>query len=245
MTNYLYDGTSEGLVSAVAAIIGIDPAPETATLAERRDTLFEEGLFLRTEPEAVEALFSQFRKQAPDVVSTIWYFLMSDAGGLETNLLHYVVLALRHGDRVNGYLTHPDVKAVVARARKAGHELHRMKGLLRFEQMRDGAYLARMEPDHNLIHPLAKHFSRRLRDQRWFILDLRRHSAAFWDGHRLSFGTLEAFSRPELSDAEREVQELWRSFFRTVAIPERTNPRLQKSNMPAKYWKYLTEKQEL
>ncbi|HWQ27153.1 MAG TPA: DUF4130 domain-containing protein [Chlorobaculum sp.] len=26
-------------------------------------------------------------------------------------------------------------------------------------------------------------------------------------------------------------------------MPARKNPRLQKSNMPAKYWKYLTEKQ--
>jgi probable DNA metabolism protein len=39
------------------------------------------------------------------------------------------------------------------------------------------------------------------------------------------------------------VQQLWQTFFRTIAIPERKNPRLQKSNMPAKYWKYLTEKQ--
>ncbi|NTW94650.1 MAG: DUF4130 domain-containing protein, partial [Chlorobiaceae bacterium] len=39
------------------------------------------------------------------------------------------------------------------------------------------------------------------------------------------------------------VQALWQTFFRTIAIPDRKNPRLQKSNMPMKYWKYLTEKQ--
>ncbi|NTV03151.1 MAG: DNA metabolism protein [Chlorobiaceae bacterium] len=243
MTCFLYDGTSEGLVSAIGQILDSGSDPGVATLAGREDTLFEEGLFLRTDPAAADVLFSRLRQRAPDAVHTIWYFMMAETGGLETSLLRYVVLALQHGDRINGHLTHDDVKAVVSAARKAARESHRMKGLLRFEQMRDGAWLARMEPDHNVIQPLARHFSRRLRDQRWFIVDLRRHSAASWDGRELSFGTLEQFSRPELSDEEQQVQAMWRTFFSTIAIPERRNPRLQKSNMPAKYWKYLTEKQ--
>jgi probable DNA metabolism protein len=243
MNRYLYDGTPEGLVSAIAGILDAAPDPLTATLTGRQDTLFEEGLFLRTDPAAADALFSKLRQRAPDAVHTLWYFMMSEAEELETSLLHYVALALEHGDRINGHLTHPDVKAIVSVARKAGRELHRMKGLLRFEQMRDGSYLARMEPDNNVIQPLARHFSRRLRAQQWFIYDVRRHSAAHWDGSALQFGTLEQFSRPELSDEEKEVQDLWKAFFRTIAIPERKNPRLQKSNMPFKYWKYLTEKQ--
>jgi probable DNA metabolism protein len=243
MTHYLYDGTPEGLVSAIAGILDAEKDPQQASLVERQDTLFEEGLFMRTDSTAAESLFSRLREKAPDAVYTLWYFMMSETEKLETSLLHYVALALEHGDRINGHLTNTDVKAIVTVARKAGRELHRMKGLLRFEQLRDGSWLARMEPDHNVIQPLAKHFSRRLRDQKWFILDVRRHSAAHWDGRELRFGTLEQFSRPELSDEEQQVQAMWRTFFSTIAIPERRNPRLQKSNMPAKYWKYLTEKQ--
>jgi probable DNA metabolism protein len=66
--------------------------------------------------------------------------------------------------------------------------------------------------------------------------------AVIIQGHALSFGTLEQFSRPEVSEEEKAVRQIWQSFFKTIAIPERKNPRLQKSNMPAKYWKYLTEK---
>ncbi|NTU68321.1 MAG: DNA metabolism protein [Chlorobiaceae bacterium] len=243
MTRYLYDGTPEGLMSAIAAIIAAEPESEGSVLSIRQDTLFEEGLFIRTDPIAAEALFARIKQRAPDVVYTIWYFMMAETEGLETSLLRYVALALVHGDRINGHLTHDDVKAVVSVARKAGREAHRMKGLLRFEQLRDGTWLARMEPDNNVIQPLAKHFSRRLRDQKWFILDVGRRSAAHWDGHELRFGTLEQFERPDLSDEEQQVQAMWRTFFSTIAIPERRNPRLQKSNMPAKYWKYLTEKQ--
>jgi probable DNA metabolism protein len=243
MNHYLYDGTPEGLVSAIGSILDSGVDPEQAHLFVRQDTLFEEGVFLRTDPTAAEALFDRLRQRAPDAVYSLWYFMMSEADEMETSLLRYIALAFEHGDRVNGYLTHTDVKAIVGTARKAGRELHRMKGLLRFEQLRDGTWLARMEPDHNIIQPLAHHFSKRLRAQEWFIYDVRRHSAAHWDGHDLSYGTLEQYSRPELSPEEQAVQQLWQTFFKTIAIPERRNPRLQKSSMPARYWKYLTEKQ--
>jgi probable DNA metabolism protein len=243
MNTFLYDGTPEGLVSAIASILDDGGDPALAHLAVRQDTLFEEGLFLRTDSDKAEALFEKLREHAPDVVHTLWYFTMAEADELETSLLRYIALAFEHGDRVNGYLTHADVKTIVATARKAGRELHRMKGLLRFEQLRDSTWLARMEPDCNVIQPLAQHFSHRLRSQVWFIYDVRRRSAAHWNGRSLSFGTLEQFTSPELSEEEKAVRQMWQSFFKTIAIPERKNPRLQKSNMPAKYWKYLTEKQ--
>ena len=118
-----------------------------------------------------------------------------------------------------------------------------MKGLLRFEKLRDGAYLAKMEPDHNIIHPLAYHFRTRLKAQHWFLYDVKRRTAARWSNGTLQFGTIEQFTTPALSDDEKQVQAMWQTFFKTISIADRKNARLQKSNMPMKYWKYLTEKQ--
>ena len=169
--------------------------------------------------------------------------MLAEREGLESSLLRYLVLALRYGDRVNGNLVDPAVRDVVTVSRKASRELHRFKGILRFEKLRDGAYLARMEPDHNILQPLALHFSRRLRAENWFIYDVRRRSAARWHQGSLQIGLIEQFTAPPLSPEERKIQALWQAFFRTIAIPDRRNPRLQRSNMPMKYWKYLTEKQ--
>lgn len=170
--------------------------------------------------------------------------MLAEKEGLETSLLHYVFLAFKHGDKVNGYITHSAVRDIVHIAKKTGRELHRMKGLLRFEKLLDGAYLAKMEPDYNIIHPLAFHFSRRLRAQHWFLYDVKRRTAARWNNGSLQFGGIEQFTTPALSEDEKKVQALWLAFFKTIAIPDRKNPRLQKSNMPMKYWKYLVEKQE-
>ena len=51
------------------------------------------------------------------------------------------------------------------------------------------------------------------------------------------------FSMPAftLSDEEKKYEELWSTFFKTIAIKERTNKRLQMQYMPKKYWKDLVE----
>jgi len=241
MNRYLYDGTPEGLLAAAAFIIAEEADPEAVSLAERENTMFEEGLFIAPDPQIAETFFNRLRREAPDAASTFYFFTLAEKDGLDTSLLHYLALSLRYGDRVNGNLTHPAVKEVVSVSRKASRELHRFKGILRFEKLRDGAYLAKMEPAHNILQPLALHFSRRLRAEDWFIYDVRRRIAAQWHKGALRLGTIEQFTAPALSEEEMLVQALWQTFFRTIAISDRKNPRLQKSNMPMKYWKYLTE----
>jgi probable DNA metabolism protein len=243
MNRYIYDGTSDGLLSAIEWILEEASDPEQITLSARADTLFEEGFFITTDAARAEALFSRLKQKAPDAAYTLYFFMLAEKEGLESSLLHYIAQAFRHGDKVNGYLTHPAVRDIVTVSKKAGREMHRLKGLLRFEKLRDGAYLAQMEPDHNIIQPLAYHFSLRLRAQHWFIYDRKRRIAATWNKGSLQFGAIEQFTAPALSDDEKEIQAMWQAFFKTIAIPDRKNPRLQKSNMPMKYWKYLTEKQ--
>ena len=125
MRHYLYDGTPEGLLSAAARIIAEETEPETVVLSERQHTLFEEGIFVASDPAAADAFFRQLRRDAPDAASIFSYFVLAERGGLESSLLHYLVLALRYGDRVNGNLTDPAVRDVVTVSRKASKELHR------------------------------------------------------------------------------------------------------------------------
>ncbi len=48
----------------------------------------------------------------------------------------------------------------------------------------------------------------------------------------------------DMMDGEEKLfQQLWRTYFKSVAIQERLNPRKQRNDMPVRYWKYLTEKQ--
>lgn len=45
-----------------------------------------------------------------------------------------------------------------------------------------------------------------------------------------------------LADAEKDYQELWKTYFKAVDIPERRNMKLHVQHVPKRYWKYLIEK---
>ena len=101
---------------------------------------------------------------------------------------------------------------------------------------------APVRPDADVLVSLARHFAHRLKDRSWLIHDVRRDQGALFNGRRWVIGTLTMESEPTLSAEEIQWQELWRTFYDHIAIPERTNPRLQKSFMPMKYWEFLVEK---
>ncbi len=45
-----------------------------------------------------------------------------------------------------------------------------------------------------------------------------------------------------LSTDDALFQQLWRTYFKAICIKERMNPKKQLSDMPRRYWKYMTEK---
>ena len=48
-----------------------------------------------------------------------------------------------------------------------------------------------------------------------------------------------------LSNDDQLLQDLWRTYFKAICIKERMNPRKQLQDMPRRYWKYMTEKQNI
>jgi probable DNA metabolism protein len=95
------------------------------------------------------------------------------------------------------------------------------------------------------------HFKDRFADQKWLIYDLKRQYGYYYN---LTDVTEVTFECPEahlltgmldesvMSEDEKALQQLWKTYFKSTAIKERINPRLHKQHMPVRYWKYLTEK---
>ncbi len=250
MRVYLADGSFESLLTAMDQAL---TEGGEATVSAARDwapALLDEGVATPGEPAAAERLLERIEREAgPAVVRTLLHLYHSEMSGIERLAFEYTALALRWGRVVDGYQANAVVRRAQAVARKVGGEIHRMKGLLRFCRLASGVFWAPMEPDHNIVLAVALHFRRRLSLERWVVHDRRRQLAARWARGRLDLcdpddtTRLLAELRPEnLADEERQYQELWRTFYRAVAIPERRNPRVQAQYMPRRYWKYLTEK---
>ena len=106
-----------------------------------------------------------------------------------------------------------------------------------------------LKVSHEALPLAVDYFTDRFADQRWLIYDRRRDCGYYYDGHTARCVTLEddrgmiadKLADEWLAEDERQVQLLWKNYFRALAIPRRINERQQRRMMPRRYWKHLTE----
>jgi probable DNA metabolism protein len=104
---------------------------------------------------------------------------------------------------------------------------------------------ARIDPDHDVLEFLAPHFSDRFKSDPFIIHDTKRNKALIalhrrWHIADFTEQDAQLFNN---SASEKAYRDLWRSYFKTIAIKERKNSRCQRNLMPARYWQYLPEMQ--
>lgn len=155
-------------------------------------------------------------------------------------------------DQGGGVLTDradPDVKDLYRLALKVSHECERLRQFVRLQKAADGTYFAAVTPEHDALPLALNYFTERFADQRWLIYDRRRDYGFFYDGRsarRVKMEDDRGMIADKLADRwlaedERQFQQLWKSYFRALAIPQRINLRQQRQMMPRRYWKHLTE----
>ena len=196
-------------------------------------------------------LEKRLEREVLRLISVSW---LSEEPALDTPLFHYIYKVFGH-EGIERNFADPDVLYVTNTARRVMHEQLRMKQFIRFQKAKDGTYLAVVKPDNNVLPLITTHFQDRFGDQPWLIFDAKRLYGYYYDGQvvtRITFTNNEAlpFSLADgrlsddlLSDDDKTFQELWRTYFKAVCIRERMNPKKQLSDMPRRYWKYMTEKQ--
>ena len=112
-------------------------------------------------------------------------------------------------------------------------------------------YFAPVSPRYNALPLAIPYFRDRFRDQRWLIYDIKRRYGFYYDLHTVTEVTMEddahlvagKLDDAMLAEDEKLFQSLWKSYFNSMAIAERINPRLQRQHMPKRFWHLLTEMQ--
>lgn len=241
VNTYLHDGSPEGFLSALLAARTQDPTELLLPATGRAEPdLFAATLNVPTEPARSRAFLDELAEHhGPEVSRRLMYLYYSESPQAGALALAYLRLREQHGEAADQHLTHPVIRAVLPVCRSVGGEIHRLRGLLRFTELEAPALYARMEPDYNILMPVAFYFRRRLGGQPWLIADRKRQRAAHWDGTRLRF--LPVSLEEPCRRSGDAITRLWRTFYRAVAIPGRTNEALRRQHMPERYWKYLAE----
>ena len=256
MTVYTFDGTMDGLLTAVFDAYALHEQPEQLLKSGDALPLFCEHLYhVTTDEEKARRVWTGLEKHLPHealkLISVSW---MSELSELPTPLFLYIYKVFRQGD-ISHNFADEDVLSVTNIARRVLHEQLRMKQFIRFQKAMDGTYLAVVSPDHNVLPLITDHFSDRFNDQPWLIYDAKRHYGFYYDGQKVIRVTFEdessvpfnlangKLNAEVLSHDDQLFQDLWRTYFKAICIKERMNPRKQLQDMPRRYWKYMTEKQ--
>lgn len=244
MKVFLYDGTFEGLLATL--YLGLREDSQDLRIEGEdlyQPALFDEAVFHPTDQALADRLFALVRQEmSPLTLRHVYRLYLSERADAGTLLLPFLRLGFHIGPGINGLMTHPQVHPVLAMSQQVSRESHRLLGLLRFQELKGGLLYARYEPDFHQTPLIAPHFSQRMSSHPWIIHDLRREVAACWDTRQWVLRDLPAGETPEISSNETALQEMWQAYFQHIAIRQRTNPTVQRSFMPKKYWKHLVEK---
>lgn len=245
MIIFLYDGTFEGLLTAIhEGYYGPDKPDRIELPDHRQEALLDQTVWIETDVEkSVKVNDAILKKLSKDILEHVLYAWLSEDASAGTVVYTFLRHAFKAGPACIGHESHPAVNALLRLSRAVTRESHRLLGLVRFMELDSSIFYSRFEPDFNVLMILAAHFANRLGDQIWVLHDAKRGLAAFYNRSSWHIAEVPMPVDMVLHADETQMQEYWQEYFRRIAIVERNNPNLQRQMMPKKYWKYLVEKQ--
>ncbi len=240
---YVYDGSFEGLLTIVfdCYIQKIIPR-KIVSQDEFAQNFLENFENKQTEEEKANRIFHGIVKNISyDTLYNSYYAFLSNTTEKEIQILKYLLNGFVIGPKINTMLSIDFVFSVHAMRKKTLNEAHKLKGLLRFMEIGNNLFYASIHPTNNVLENVGHHFIKRLPTQNFIIHDKNRNIAFLYNTNEYIIKEASNLLSLNLSEEEKKYQMLWKTFFDTIAIKERINPRLQMQFMPKKYWQDLTE----
>ncbi|MDO4501568.1 MAG: TIGR03915 family putative DNA repair protein [Coriobacteriia bacterium] len=247
---YCYDGTLEGLLTAVFQAYALHEDPRDVLPAGQvQPRLGQMVREIQTDFALAErvkkGLHLKAGRDAFELCRTVGVSDRPDAGTL---VYRFVRFAMKTGKAWSRQVMDPAVEPMLAIRRSLGYEKERLLQFIRFKELEGGLWFATCNPKANLVPFVMDHFSDRFNTQSFIIYDEVHHIAGIYDGTEWYLASVdqdEFLERlPPQSRNEARMQQAWKLFYRSVSIDARYNPELRTRWMPKRFWKNLTEVQE-
>jgi probable DNA metabolism protein len=230
MHSIIFDGSFEGFLCVVYAYYYDKIIPSHIQREdEYQETLDAEVLPIFTDQaRAARVLDGINKKISPDAAEMVFFACLSGEDDIYMDIFKYTVLGFKVGSIVDSYLQTDYVRRVHTLHKRVGHETHMLTGFCRFQETRQGVYYCAVTPKNHVLPLLAEHFTDRFKNQAWVIHDKKHGQAAVYDGSEYVIGNVGADAKVEFTENETRVQDLWKLFFKTIAIQERASYKRQR-----------------
>jgi len=244
MVNVLFDGSFEGFLCVVYEFYynKITPIVIQAE-GQAQLTLFDDYYEVETDAERAKRVLNGIcTKISDEVANTVHYaFLADEYPDRFMTILKYIQFGFKVGANLTSYLAEDCVRKVNDYARATGKESGLLHGFCRFAETDTGVFYCEITPKNDVLALLCPHFTQRLMNQAWIIHDKRRHIAAIYDTNDYIITPVPRDVTFTYAEGEKEIQELWVTFFNSLAIEARKNKKLQRQLLPLYYRKNMTE----
>ena len=244
--HYIYDGSFDGLLTVIYEHAYTEKAEEISI--EGSDMQLSLGSVMHVAADTVksEKVASALEKKvSPAALRRAYRAYLTAEDGREMDILEYVFLAFKIGRDVDRLHGDPIVRRIDVLNHKVSWETEKFLGILRFSVIADDSgrevLYAPIKPNCDIIQAFMPHFLNRYRQEPFIIHDVGREKAAFAENGEWIMRQLSKDFSPEYTKDELQYQQLWKNYFKTAGISQRTNPQLQKHFVPTRYWQYMTE----
>ena len=254
MNIYTYDNTFDGFLSCVFECYRLKVFPdEISSRAHEQVQFFYDKFDVQTDSaksdrvwKGIQNKLSAKNKQLP------FYAFLSGEQGIEMKIFRFIRRLLSVQTNIETDFGDPDVLYLTQVSQKVKREAMRMMQFVRFQHTKDGMYFCGIEPRYDVIPLVIRHFQSRFADQKWLLYDLKRNYGIMHENNKIEevkilqreFSSVTGQANDGiLQEGEEFYQKMWLSYFTHINIKERKNLKLQRQNMPRRFWKYLPEMQ--
>jgi len=254
MIVWRYDKTFEGLLTLVFDCYQKKVFPDKITGSrDAQFTLFQPDYEVLTDDAKGKRVWDGLHKKISDSsCQMVYYAFLSEAEDVELVILNFIRKAFDSPVSIELNFGDKDVLELLKLDRTVMREAERIRMFVRFQKTKDDIYYASFDPKYNVLPLVIKHFESRFADQHWIIYDTKRNYGFYYDLKSTSeFTFVESLIDPATGQIDKSVmdkdeqlfQDMWKSYFKSMCIKERINPRLHMQMLPKRFWKYLIEKQ--
>lgn len=254
MTQLIYDGTFEGLLTAVFEVYErkLDSVRISGPRYDSSLGLFGSLEVQADKHKAARVLKGLRKKLSPGALKNLYWCFLSEIDGIESHILSFARYAFASTQSIEEDFGHPAVIEIAQVARMVGREKHRFEAFVRFQEGDGHLFYATIDPDYNVLPLIVPHFKRRYAAQDWLIYDTKRRYGMHYSSAdetvsevQISLQAAESANQAAVAFDEKELhyQSLWKHYFKHTNIPARKNMKLHLQHVPRRYWKYLVEKQ--
>ena len=240
---FAYDGSFEGFLSAVFDSFSMKTVPADIIIFDDMEPSLLKIHYVETNAEHAKRVLTGIEQRLGySVLNMVEKSFLFDGEGKEIAILRFIRKAFAEGMSTGSKIGDEDVNRVYRMCVAVNNEAEHWRQFARFSDS-NGALVAVIHPKHFVLPLIKGFFCARIKNEHFMIFDSEHGAALIHTPQKTAIIPVESLDFPDPSE-DNFYSNLWKSYYRHIAIASRYNPACRGSHMPKRFWQYLPEVSE-